>query len=122
MTTQPITDQDSVFVKAAMSTDKYNKRLCYEICLQTQFIQPKCNCTDPSVLMGNLQGDRICFTNADLDCINEFKVSSEKMDLASYCGSYCPEECDSITYTTSLSTIDYPSKYLFYYFLFLCFL
>lgn len=114
VTTLPISDQDSDYVKAAMFTDKYNKRMCYEICLQMQFIQPKCNCTDPSVLMGNLRGE-ICFKNADLDCINEFRASSEKLDLASYCGSYCPEECDTISYTTSLSSIDYPSKYLFQY-------
>ena len=75
------------------------------------FVKPACNCTDPSALLGNLQDDKVCTSIASLSCISQLRNSGDRLASSIYCNNYCPDECDKITYTTSVSIADYPTKF-----------
>ena len=40
---------DSEVYKQTLKISKYRQKLCYEMCLQTFYIIPKCNCSDPTI-------------------------------------------------------------------------
>ncbi len=101
---------DSFYYKYILTTmnnmTKYTQKLCYQVCYQ-DLVNQQCNCTEPSntiTLNANLglcstDSQSLCVTNALSSCFKSIDTCS--------CHDYCPTECDSITYTTSISSSYY---------------
>ena len=90
----------------------YSQKLCYELCLQFEFIKPNCSCTDPSIMIVT-RDDPVCNTMAKLSCVATIRSRFDTASLADSCSSYCPEQCERFEYTTSVSMSDYPSEYYY---------
>lgn len=101
---------DSTFFKVTSNFTKYTQKLCIEYCFQNLFIKTICNCSDPSVPILNLD-ETICYEAQTLDCVRKERNKFNTKIIESACSKYCPEECDSVFYSTTLSTSSYPTEY-----------
>ena len=112
--TATILDDDSEYFKKTVSLSKYSQYLCYEICLQYEFIIKECNCSDPSVPT-NLSDstENFCNTIVDVKCILTVRNRFDETSISSICAKYCPAECEKMRFTYQLSTSDYPTNYYY---------
>jgi hypothetical protein len=102
------TDSD-IFIKTK-KLGKYYQKLCYEICLQEKYIIPNCGCSDPSIpITDPIQV--VCNNVTSLRCVKEEKDKFDKMKITDTCDSFCPLECNSTTYSATLSSASYPTSY-----------
>jgi hypothetical protein len=115
--TANILGTDSQYYKAALNITKYSRRLCLHVCLQYEFTVPKCNCSNPSLPLVNLNndvdGENICSTLDKLECVMNVSHKFDAISLLDYCSDYCPIECDSISYATSKNIASYPTNFYF---------
>jgi hypothetical protein len=105
-----IMESDSVYFKMTSNITKYTQKLCYEICLQYEYIIPLCKCADPSVPI--IDRDLpICNSLLDLSCVDDKRNLFEYESVPLVCDKYCPLECSSQVFSTSISLADYPTEY-----------
>ena len=103
------TDADSYYYKATQNITKYSQKLCFEICLQYEYIVPVCECADPSILIADVN-QKVCNTLDDIKCVTNVTNQFNSADLSATCAQYCPLECDSDSYAYSISMANYPTK------------
>ncbi|RNA20730.1 FMRFamide-activated amiloride-sensitive sodium channel isoform X1, partial [Brachionus plicatilis] len=102
---------DSKYHKYTLSISRYYQKLCYEICLQYEQIVPNCQCADPSIPIvdSNLT---ICSNAKSLNCVKEQRDSFDSSkNIDEVCGRFCPDKCDRMIYSTSISQSSYPTNY-----------
>ncbi|RNA09553.1 FMRFamide-activated amiloride-sensitive sodium channel isoform X1 [Brachionus plicatilis] len=102
---------DSKYHKYTLSISRYYQKLCYEICLQYEQIVPNCQCADPSIPIvdSNLT---ICSNAKSLNCVKEQRDSFDSSkNIDEVCGRFCPDSCDQMIYSTSISQSSYPTDY-----------
>lgn len=105
-----ILSTDNDYYTATLSLNQYTRKLCYEVCLQINFIMPTCNCSDPSVPITDIfLLKSFCKSPSDLKCVDEVRKHFDSFSLSGNCSAYCPRECNSVKYLTSFSTANYPS-------------
>lgn len=76
------------FQKTMEVSSRYSKRICHEICLNFEFIIPKCNCSDPSV--PTKEADlNYCKSTQSLECIERIRNKFDTDYLNKYCGDEC---------------------------------
>jgi hypothetical protein len=78
--------------------------------MQYEFIIPMCGCGDPSVPVTDTT-TVLCNNATTISCAKNVTDSYETLDIRSTCDKYCPLECDSNLYTSSISTAYYPTNY-----------
>jgi hypothetical protein len=96
------------------TSNGYSRKLCYEICLQYEFISSNCSCIDTSVLTtasGSVK--TYCNTQKELKCVDDMRNYFNQHSLGDTCAAYYPTECDRFSYSTSVSMADYPTNYYY---------
>ena len=56
-----------------------------------------------------LGNSKPCLNDSELNCTNVQYVNFIKQDETGLCAEYCPLECDSFTYETSISSAGFPT-------------
>lgn len=107
---ESLKSSDSIYYKYTLQISKYYQSLCNEICLQYERIIPNCDCSDPSVPIINSTLE-ICSNEDELECVKEQRDEIDVTGIEDICDQYCPLECDSVLYTTSVSSAVYPTDY-----------
>lgn len=105
-------DSDSDLYKRTLKLNKYSLELCYDLCLQRDFIVKQCLCSDPMLFQYDPNAV-MCKTNASLSCVKSVKDKFDSQKISDKCSSYCPTPCDTIKYNTILSSSNYPTDYYF---------
>ena len=87
----------------------YSRVVCLELCFDLYYIENnQCNCNNASI--GNVWDN--CWIDkeqaATSSCTWQTKAKFYKDIITNMCDSYCPLECDSLTYTTESSALWYP--------------
>ena len=112
--TRTIYPTDSTFFGLASSLNNtiYSKRLCYEICLQDA-IENGCGCSDPSLVTFSLLPQ--CTSTSQMQCALDYNTFFDTFPTWANdrCGDKCPQECNSVTYSTTLSSCDYVNSFRF---------
>ena len=85
----------------------YRQKDCFDLCLQKIVIQ-RCNCYD--LQFPKLFNSTPCLSKSEMNCSDHLSSEFLFYDLNKVCSSYCPLECDSITYDLSTSTASYPTR------------
>jgi hypothetical protein len=88
------------------SGQSYTRINCYNLCIQEEVIS-KCNCYDTNI--PQLKNVSACSSFEKLDCLVKAYFNFVK-NIEKSCESKCPLECDSVSYTTIISSSKYPSK------------
>lgn len=101
---------DSEIYIETLNISKYSQKLCYELCLQNLVILPNCGCSDPSIPNARRHA-HVCNTIQALECVQSQRDIFDTTNIASLCDSYCPIECTTVFYDTSIYTSEYPSEY-----------
>lgn len=104
-------DSDSIYFRKALNYTKYSQKLCLENCVQDLFIRKNCNCSDASVPQVQLYGENVCYNKSKINCVRKVKCLSDLKIIENECLKYCPQECDTVEYSTTLSNSGYPSDY-----------
>lgn len=105
-----ILSTDSEIFKQTRAITEYSQKLCYELCLQNLFIIPDCKCADPTIPIVD-ENQFICNNFTLLECVRSKRNFFDSQPIGDICDSYCPLECDSTEYETSVSTAEYPTDY-----------
>ena len=105
---------DSEIFKVFLKSNKtYTQKRCFEACIQIELIE-KCSCYNPFLF--KLNSSNICDNSSEITCVSNVYELFYKQDVNKKCSPYCPLECDSITYSLSVSHSSYPNpeyaKYL----------
>jgi hypothetical protein len=53
----------------------------------------------------------ICGNKTALVCVKQQRDYFDSLDISRTCDSYCPLECDSLSYSLSLNSASYPTEY-----------
>ena len=87
-----------------LSTNKtYRQKDCLDLCFQKRIIS-NCGCYYPKFPM--VVESEPC---SDVNCVKEqYLLVNETYEEE--CSRDCPLECDTVTYNTQISSLDYPSK------------
>ncbi|CAF1056474.1 unnamed protein product [Brachionus calyciflorus] len=102
---------DSSYHIKTLQISKYYKKLCFEICLQYEQIIPNCLCADPSIpsVDSNMT---ICNNETALSCVKSQRdIFDKTQNIDDVCGPFCPSECNTLDYSTSISSSSYPTDY-----------
>lgn len=76
------------------------------------FILPKCGCLDPSIsIPSSMSNEPICSSINTLDCVQRERNEFDNKPISTLCDVYCPLECDTQTFSTTISQSEYPSSY-----------
>lgn len=108
MDTSTYTDSDSVYYKKTLNVTKYSQKLCFEICMQNEYIIPVCECADPSIPITD-SSQTVCSSLNEIKCANNVTSQFNSVDLSITCAEYCPLECDSQDFEYSISLSNYPT-------------
>lgn len=111
--TSTYTSDDSVYYITTVNATKYSQKLCFDICLQYQFIIPGCNCSDPSIPVIDTTSYSVCSSWTQITCLNTIKDEFNSIDLSLTCDQYCPLECDSQLFDYLISSANYPTQTYF---------
>jgi hypothetical protein len=109
-----INSYPSDFYKYIISQNKtiYEQEKCLGLCYQ-RYIIDKCNCYDGDFpLPQNHQDYHLCLTLPDIFCDLSGFITffSDGNKINELCSEDCPKECDTITYSKSLSIKTFPTK------------
>jgi hypothetical protein len=103
---------DSDYFKNSLKVNAYSQQLCFDICFDSEYVLPNCNCSDPSIsYRSDKDKSRICWQRSQLRCIRQQRAKLEVTPLSEKCEKYCPKECDTIEYSTSVTNSAYPTEY-----------
>jgi hypothetical protein len=103
------TSDDSIYYKTTLKITKYTQKLCFQICLQYEFIIPTCGCSDASIPAALEASPNVCVSLSQISCATNVTNEFNLVDLSVTCGQYCPLECDTQEFTYSLSSSNYPT-------------
>ncbi len=103
---------DNSIYKRTLQLNTYSIQLCYDLCLQSLFIVPKCSCSDPSLPLFDTSTP-ICNTLTKLALIKTIRDQFDNTALSSTCTNYCPTPCSNYKYDTTQSSSGYPTDYYF---------
>ncbi|CAF0735692.1 unnamed protein product [Brachionus calyciflorus] len=110
--TSYFSEDDPTYYKNTLGVGIYSRKVCFEICLQNEFIIPKCNCSDPSVPITN-DDQKLCSTLNETICVEDVRKFFDSKDLTKFCEDQCPRECDKVEYLYDINNSDYPSVYYY---------
>lgn len=101
-------------IMSNLSNSKYNQKYCLKLCLQ-QYVISKCNCYDLSLPFSNHLNSSIngCYESHDTDCSHIKEIEFFNSNEIGDCYKKCPIECETMSFSTKITTADYPS--LWYY-------
>jgi hypothetical protein len=100
--------EKSVYVKTLLQTGyAYRQNDCFSVCLQ-KFIVANCNCYDLDTPFWNKTGVKECLSANDLTCFGETFTKFFSKDVKELCPE-CPLECESASFSSSVSSVNYPS-------------
>jgi len=88
------------------STNKiYKQTLCLEYCFEEHYLTDnECKCTNAS--LGNVWKN--CYGRNDTNsssCTLNYKSNFFEKSVVDYCKEYCPLECDTVTFTSTVNQI-----------------
>jgi hypothetical protein len=91
---------------------QYSQRQCFELCFSIQYYDTNpCNCTN------NPWEDVFakCYATVEkysplYNCSQNYRTKFSKKSFEQKCSNYCPLECNSIEYSLSTYTLNYPSS------------
>jgi hypothetical protein len=84
--------------------------MCDEICMQYEFVVPICGCGDPSI--PQVENSTVLCKNATtLACVKNVTDNYEAYNIGTHCDTFCPLECNSNSYSKSISIAYYPTAY-----------
>jgi hypothetical protein len=95
----------------AKSGRAYSQKQCFELCFDLKYFETnECNCT-------HRPWDKVfvkCYARAQkfsalYNCSENFRTKFSENSSKQKCSEYCPLECDSIEYSLSTYTLDYPN-------------
>ena len=89
----------------------YLYQKCAEICEQKYFNLIQCDCQNPAITL--LNTNKICQTQIQLKCLNDFRLRRSSSAIYRTCRGICPESCSTTSYITSQNTALYPSDYYY---------
>lgn len=95
-----------------MKLNPYSLQLCYDLCLQRDFIVKSCGCSDPALKQFNTSVP-ICSSLTSLNCTKSVKDKFDSTPISAKCAQYCPTACSTVKYSTSSSSSGYPTDYYF---------
>jgi len=85
------------YIKSTNRT--YTQQNCYRLCFDVNYLNDySCNCSSS---LGNVWKD--CFKKVDDCTFTKIKAFYSNTDFISFCSEYCPLECYSTTYPSTLS-------------------
>ena len=67
----------------------------------------KCGCAD--IIVPTLNNADYCATTATISCLNDFKSTFTISDINYLCENACPQECNTIEYSLSVTTAGFPA-------------
>ena len=108
---QDLTSYSSVLYDFIINSNRnYRQKDCFDLCKQ-QRILVKCECyylqfDNPFLSSNLLNQTRPCFTPSDIICVEN---AFYQVDVVKCASEYCPLECESILYDTSVSSIIFPT-------------
>jgi len=96
----------------AKSDRSYNQKQCFELCFNLKYFEKNpCNCTSNeswSEIFEKCYVEEKKFTSL-FNCSEKFRIDFSRNHLfKKECADYCPLECDSIKYSISTYTLEYP--------------
>ena len=103
---------DNSIYKRTLQLNTYSVQLCYDLCLQSLFIVPACNCFDPALPLFDTSTS-VCKTLLKLNCTKSTRDRFDNTPLSSTCANYCPTPCSNYKYDTTQSSSGYPTDYYF---------
>jgi hypothetical protein len=114
------TSSDSYYFKFIidnMNNTLYTQTLCYQVCFQ-DLVNQKCGCADPTNTITLNQSISICENRTKIEsCIPKTLRNCLTTNDNCECAKYCPLECDSLQYTTSVRSAFYVLYIFMLYFL-----
>ena len=96
----------SYFKTVFKSNQTYTQKDCFNLCLQDTLIQ-RCGCY--SAQFNPLNSTVQCLNAVQVVCVIKTTKEYYNSDFSLKCSKYCPLECESITYSVSMSFADYPN-------------
>lgn len=103
---------DSLYYNLTLKFTKYSQKLCFQICIQFEYIIRVCGCADASVPIMN-RSVPLCSSWNDVSCVLNSTAYMNRIDLPSMCAKYCPLECDTQVFDHSISMTNYPTPYYY---------
>ena len=100
---------DSDYYKYTIRLGKYTRNQCYEICFQYKYAISNCKCSDGSV-NSNINSTVVCHTSEHLACLEKQRTNFQSKE----CDTECPESCQRVEYSYTVSTSLYPTEYLYF--------
>ena len=90
------------------SNRTYQQYDCINLCFQ-QLVQTKCLCF--ATFITQIYPTLPCLNSTHLECLKFYRIQFDNNEsiYAKNCQQKCPRECDSITYSTQISSLVYPS-------------
>lgn len=79
-------DDDSIYYRETLKVNTYSQKLCFQICIQYEYIMVSCNCSDPSIPLDDSYP--ICSAWDDLTCVANVRSSLSKIDVSENCSIY----------------------------------
>jgi len=98
---------NKTIIELITQNDKtYDQQACFRMCFKySLFTEKSCNCT-PSTAENSWQD---CYLNGNKEkkiCIKNVREEFNEKIYKGKCSEYCPLECDSLSYSISLSSIN----------------
>ena len=113
MDVSKVLPNDNSLFKRTLELNEYSVNLCYDLCLQRDYINLKCNCSEPSIALFN-ESFPICDTIKQLKCATDIRDKFDnEINIDDACSKYCPIPCNKNNYDLSTSIADYPTDYYF---------
>jgi hypothetical protein len=89
---------------------RYSQTACYLSCYQISLVE-KCNCYDLAMpYWPILNSTKPCLTYNDIICDQSEFSKFFSQDVKKICSNECPLECETMSYSTSVSSLSYPSE------------
>jgi hypothetical protein len=108
-----INSYHSIFYKyiIARNTTTYDQESCNALCYQ-RFVSGNCNCYDANHSLPPNQSYGLCLNITQLSCnfVNFVSFYGEEGKVNELCSEDCPKECESVTYSKSLSMKSFPTR------------
>jgi len=101
-------DFDSDLYRTLIKSNKtYRQAECYNLCLQKLIIE-RCKCYTNS--FNSLGSQKSCQNVTEMKCLIKVWEEFEAKDVKSFCSPYCPLECESMSFQSTISFSQYPTK------------
>jgi hypothetical protein len=85
----------------------YRQKDCIDLCFQA-FVINKCECYLTN--LDRLNGTISCLNITNMECVNDAWRMFLASDVNKICSPLCPQECDSMNFKLSVSSLQFPNK------------